>query len=151
MKNRFYRLIKKPPQLAYALGLGPLIGHRVLLLTTIGRKTGLPRTTPLQYEKIDGQYFVGSAKGVKADWYRNLVANPQVKVRVKGEKFTGTAETTTDPARIADFLEYRLRHHPRMVGAMLKANGFPSNPTRKQLVEYAANRAMVIIKPVDIL
>jgi len=34
----------------YAVGLGPVVGRLVLLLTTTGRKTGLPRVTPLQYE-----------------------------------------------------------------------------------------------------
>lgn len=147
MKRRFYHLIKTPPQLFYALGLGPIIGRFVLLLTTTGRKTGLPRTTPLQYEEIDNLYYVASATGTKADWYRNLVSNPKVEVRVKRKKFTGTAETTTDPSRIADFLAYRLKRHPRMIGAMLRANGYPPDPTRELLEEYAAERALVIIHP----
>ena len=44
----------------------------VLLLTTIGRKSGLPRITPLQYEEIDGAYYVASARGAQADWFRNI-------------------------------------------------------------------------------
>jgi len=35
----------------YALGLGRLIGRLILLLTTTGRKSGLPRVTPLQYSE----------------------------------------------------------------------------------------------------
>lgn len=46
----FYRLAKWPPQILCALGLGPLIGRLILLLTTTGRKSGRPRVTPLQYE-----------------------------------------------------------------------------------------------------
>ncbi len=79
----------------------------------------------------------------------HLVANPQVEVRVKRKRFKGNAETTTDPSRIADFLEYRLAQHPRMVGAMMKASGLPSKPSRTQLEEYALNRALVIIRPVS--
>lgn len=130
----------------YDLGLGPLIGRFILLLTTIGRKSGLPRTTPLQYEKIDEAYYVGSARGAQADWFRNLVANPRVEVRVKSQRFCGQAEAVTAPDRIADFLELRLRRHPRMVGMILKHDGLPARPTRADLEAYAQKLAMVIIR-----
>jgi len=42
----------------YRAGLGPVIGRVVLLLTTTGRRSGLPRVTPLQYEQIDGAIYV---------------------------------------------------------------------------------------------
>ena len=110
------RLIHWPPRIAYAVGLGPLIGNIILLLTTIGRKSGKPRVTPLQYEEIDGKIFLGAALGQKADWFRNIQAHPEVEVRVKSQRFLGIAEAITDTKQIADFLEVRLRRHPRMVG-----------------------------------
>jgi deazaflavin-dependent oxidoreductase (nitroreductase family) len=130
----------------YDLGLGPLIGRFILLLTTTGRKSGLRRITPLQYEKIDGAYYVGSARGAQADWFRNLVANPRVEVRVKSLRFCGQAEAITAPDRIADFLEFRLRRHPCMVGMILKRDGLPARPTRADLEAYAQKLAMVIIR-----
>jgi deazaflavin-dependent oxidoreductase (nitroreductase family) len=141
------RLIRRPPRLAYALGLGPLIGRVILLLTTTGRKSGLPRVTSLQYEELDGAIYIGSARGTRADWYRNIVADPHVQVRVKRRRFDGIAEATTDPSRIADFLELRLQRHPRMVGAMLRAEGLPTTPTREQLEIHASQLALVVIRP----
>jgi deazaflavin-dependent oxidoreductase (nitroreductase family) len=141
------RLIHWPPQIAYALGLGPLMGRLVLLLTTTGRKSGKPRVVPLQYEEADGKYFLGSSRGVEADWVRNIRANPKVEVRVKSRRFSGTAEIVTDAGRIADFLELRLRRHPRMVGAMMKGEGLAGAPGRKDLEKYAAQLAMVVITP----
>ena len=47
----FWRLIHFGPRIAYALGLGPLLGRFVLLLTTYGRKSGRPRVTPLVFEQ----------------------------------------------------------------------------------------------------
>jgi len=143
----FLRLIKRPPQLLYAIGLGPIYGRMVLLLTTIGRKSGLPRVTPLQYEVVDGLYYIASARGEKADWFRNILANPNVEIRVKRNRFHGVAETITDPERFADFIALRLRRHPRMIGAILRAHGLPSKPDRAQLEQYAKNRAMVVIRP----
>ncbi len=144
-RRTFYRLSHLPPRIAYALGLGPLIGRLVLLLTTTGRKSGLPRVTPLQYEEIAGDLYVGSARGLKSDWVRNIQANPTVAVRVKSERFQGTARIVTDPARIADFLEVRLQRHPRMIAAILRSDNVSTPPTRADLEHYAAHLALVII------
>jgi deazaflavin-dependent oxidoreductase (nitroreductase family) len=142
-----WKLLKLPPQLLYAVGLGPVYGRLVLLLTTTGRVSGKERVTPLQYEEIDGEIYVASARGVRADWYRNIAANPQVTVRYKGRQFTGLAEPTTDPVRIADFLDIRLKRHPRMIGMLLRREGLVKNPSRTELEDFAANKAMVIIRP----
>ncbi len=142
----------RPPPLhvmrfLYRSGLAPLLGRFILLLTTTGRKSGLPRVTPLQYEEVDGAIYVASARGTRADWFRNILADPCVKVRIKSREFEGLAEPVTDPCRIADFLELRLVRHPQMVGAILRSVGLPASPTRGELEEYASQLAMVIIRP----
>lgn len=147
---RKFRNVQKIHRFLYAVGFGPVIGRIILLLTTTGRKSGQKRVTPLQYEEIDGKYYLGSARGVRADWYRNIEADNRVEVRVKNRRFRGEAETITDPARIADFLEVRLQRHPRMVGLMMeKAHGLPKRPRRQQLEELATSEAMVIITPIE--
>ena len=102
MRKFFWRAIKKPPVLFYAIGLGPVIGRLVLLLTTVGRKSGLPCVTPLQYEDIEGNIYIASARGIQADWFRNILVNPRVVVQVGSKEFNGLADPITDPARIAD-------------------------------------------------
>jgi deazaflavin-dependent oxidoreductase (nitroreductase family) len=104
--------------------------------------------TPLQYEAVDGAIYVGSARGTKADWFRNILANPHVQVRVKSQQFDGLAETVTDESRIADYLELRLKRHPRMMGAILKSEGMIARPSREELEVYARQLAMVIIRPI---
>lgn len=141
-----FRNIQKLHRLLYAIGLGPVIGKIILLLTTTGRKSGQKRVTPLQYEEIDGKYYLGSARGTHADWYRNIEADGRVEVRVKNRRFRGMAETVTHPARIADFLEVRLQRHPRMMGLLMeKTHGLPRRPSREQLEALAASEAMVVI------
>jgi deazaflavin-dependent oxidoreductase (nitroreductase family) len=142
------RNIQKIHRLLYAIGLGPLVGKIVLLLTTTGRRSGKKRVTPLQYEEIDGFYYLGAARGLKADWLRNLQANPQVEIRVGAKHVWGCAEVVTDPAKFADFMEVRLERHPRMIGLIMeKAHGLPRHPSREQLEALAANEAMVIVRP----
>ena len=142
------RPAQKLHRMLYALGLGPVVGRIILLLATTGRRSGKKRITPLQYEEMDGKYFLGSARGTKSDWYRNIEANGRVEVKVKNRCFCGVAETVTDPARIADFLEIRFQRHPFMMGLLMqKAHGLPKHPSREQLLELAASEAMVIIQP----
>jgi deazaflavin-dependent oxidoreductase (nitroreductase family) len=143
MKRAFYKQSKIGPKIAYRLGLGPLIGRVVLLLTTTGRKTGLERVTPLQYELIDGDYYIGAALGLKADWVRNLIADPHVQLRVKNKSYTGKAEVIADVGKIVDYIEYRLKQRPRMVGMILRLDGVSTRPSLEELEEYAAERVVV--------
>ncbi len=135
-------------QRLYDSGKGWIIGKFILLLTHTGRKSGIRYITPLQYEKIAGAYYVGVARGLKADWFRNIQANPHVNIRVDRTEFDCVAEPVTDPDRVADFLEYRLKRHPFMVGLILKfANKFPMRPSRAQLLELSNSTPLVILRP----
>ena len=144
---RLFRFL--PPGMAYSLGLGSLVGRFVLLLETTGRKSGLPRETPLQYEKVEGIIYVASARGVKADWVKNLVANPNVAVTVGSHRFKGYADLITDTVQVVKFLELRLKLHPRFVGLILRFEGLGPSPTHEQLKEYASKRALVVIRPAE--
>ena len=73
-------------------------GTVTLLLTTTGRRTGKERTTPLIYQpEGDAYVIVASLAGADDNplWYENLRADPEVKVQVKGDKFTARARTAT--------------------------------------------------------
>lgn len=140
--------IQKIHRLLYAIGLGPLIGRIILLLTTTGRKSGMKRVTPLQYELIGSDYYVGAARGLIADWVRNIQTDPHVEVRVGARHFSANAEVVNDVSRFADFLEVRLERHPRMIGLIMeKAHGLSRHPTREQLEELAKTEAFVILHP----
>ncbi len=145
-----WRLMKfLPPRLAYSLGLGSIAGRAVLLLTTVGRRSGLPRVTPLLYDEIDGIMYVGSARGEKADWYQNLRANPNVEVTVGSRRFKGCADLITDPLQVTDFLEKRLKLHPILTAVVMRVEGIGSTPSREQLEAYAKRRTLVAIRPKD--
>ncbi|MFV2175438.1 nitroreductase family deazaflavin-dependent oxidoreductase [Actinomadura sp. LOL_016] len=73
-------------------------GTITLLLTTTGRRTGQPRTTPLIYQPEGDAYLVVASKGGDDEpplWYLNLQEDPEVKVQVKGDRFTARARTAT--------------------------------------------------------
>lgn len=148
-KTIYHRLKSLTPRMVanYKRGIGPT--RIVLLLTTIGRKSGLPRVTPLQYEEVEGQIYVASARGRQADWYKNILRNPNVRVQIRQREFDATAEPVTDPARIADFLELRLRRHPVMVRLIMHLfDRLPLRFTRADLEELSKEKALVIFHPI---
>jgi deazaflavin-dependent oxidoreductase (nitroreductase family) len=73
-------------------------GVTTLLLTTTGRRSGEPRTTPLIYGRDGDRYLVVASRGgapKHPSWYENLVAQPLVKVQVMADRFTARARTAT--------------------------------------------------------
>jgi deazaflavin-dependent oxidoreductase (nitroreductase family) len=87
---------------------GGAVGHiwkrrsKTLLLTTKGRRTGEPRTTPLIYENAGDDYVVVASHGGAPEhpgWYRNLTREPQVELQVEGDVFSAHARTATGEER----------------------------------------------------
>lgn len=73
-------------------------GTTILLLTTTGRRSGEQHTTPLIFREYGGHHLVVASKGgadAPPDWFRNLEAQPEVGVQVKGEKFAARARAAT--------------------------------------------------------
>lgn len=81
---------------------GRFANSHILLLTTTGARSGQPHTIPLGYGEDAGRLIVVAANaGAHAhpDWYRNLLAHPDVTVEVRGERFQTTARTATGAER----------------------------------------------------
>ncbi|WUI03855.1 nitroreductase family deazaflavin-dependent oxidoreductase [Spirillospora sp. NBC_00431] len=103
------------------------VGHEwrgtvTLLLTTTGRRSGKERTTPLIYQQAGDAYLIVASNGGADDhplWYKNIQADSEVKVQVKGDRFTARARTATPEEKPAlwskmtavwpDFDVYRTR------------------------------------------
>lgn len=79
-------------------------GAPVMLLTTRGRKTGLPRTSPLVYLHDGERLVVVASKGGHPNhpaWYLNLTARPEVEVQIGEERRTMHAETASPQQKAA--------------------------------------------------
>lgn len=77
-------------------------GATALLLTTTGRKSGAPRTTPLIYAADGGQYIVIASKGgapTHPAWYLNISKTPEVEIQVKDKVMKATAATVEGAER----------------------------------------------------
>lgn len=72
------------------------MGFPTLLLTTLGRKSGKLRRTPLIYGQDGDRYLLVASNAASPQhpaWYLNVVAHPQVTVQVKADAFTASART----------------------------------------------------------
>lgn len=73
-------------------------GVPTLLLTTTGRTSGQPRTTPLIFARDGEDYLVVASMGgapMDPQWYRNLLANPQAEIQVRAERIPVVARVAT--------------------------------------------------------
>jgi deazaflavin-dependent oxidoreductase (nitroreductase family) len=71
-------------------------GTTTLLLTTNGRRSGKPRTTPLIYQRFGDDYLVVASNGgsdTHPAWYLNLEEDPDPQVQVNGDRFAARART----------------------------------------------------------
>jgi deazaflavin-dependent oxidoreductase (nitroreductase family) len=77
---------------------GNLAGIRVLLLTTLGRRSGLPRALPLLYIEAENGYVVVASNAGDdrdPDWWKNLLARPEASVQVGRERHAVRARRAT--------------------------------------------------------
>jgi proline iminopeptidase len=77
-------------------------GSTVLLLTTKGRKSGEPRTTPLIYARDGDRYVIVASKGGAPEhpgWYENLSKEPKVELQVLDDVFPARARVAEGEER----------------------------------------------------
>jgi len=95
--------------------IGSQLGTQtILLLHSLGHKTGRQYVTPIAYFQTDGYYFlIGSnwGKDQNAGWYYNLLAQPRTIVEIKGKKIT--VEASQAEGQEYDRLwQVAVEHHP---------------------------------------
>jgi deazaflavin-dependent oxidoreductase (nitroreductase family) len=91
------RQILRAPILLHRAGLGDLVNAaRILILTTRGRKTGVPRRTAVEYRRHGSKLYVVSAWGERPQWYQNILASPQVMIQLGRQRLSARATVVTD-------------------------------------------------------
>ena len=99
---------------------GDFAGAPLLLLTTTGAKSGRSHTIPLMYSEDGDRLLIVASKAGAPEhphWYRNVVANPQVRVEIGDRDVSAAAEVIVGEERdrlyasiaerMPDFAEYQ--------------------------------------------
>ncbi len=104
------------------------IGRLFLLLTTIGRKSGKKRRTPLEFHRLDGVIHIASSRGENADWVKNIKKNPdKVTIQVGFRSYPIKIEFLKLGEKI-EFFRWYTEHLPRAA-----KTGYGWNPKTDQL------------------
>jgi len=135
----------KSPILLYRLGLGFLIGRLFMIMTTIGRKSGQPRHTAIEFHEFEGCPTVMSGWGTRTDWYRNLQANPLATVQTWRGAQSVRARRITAEDELARVFRWA-QSNPTMQ-AMMKVAGFEM--TLEQFLAEKERFTFVIFEPAD--
>lgn len=107
-----WRRVLRFPVLLYRLGLGILVSRSILLLTTVGRKTGRPRVAAVGYihNPATGRFYLTAGWKGESVWYRNVMANPRVRVQVGRRRFEGMATPASEDVAMSVIEEYNRRN-----------------------------------------
>jgi deazaflavin-dependent oxidoreductase (nitroreductase family) len=101
-----FRYLNRFMVLSWRLGLGAWgnradMSGQIMVLTHVGRKSGLRRRTPVNYAIVDGEVYCTAGFGPTSDWYRNVVANPQVEIWLPEGWWAGVVEdVSASPQRL---------------------------------------------------
>jgi deazaflavin-dependent oxidoreductase (nitroreductase family) len=136
--GRLLALLNRAPIPLYRAHLGWVLGTRLLMLTTTGRKSGRTRRTVVEVVKrADGPtganaptLWVIASRGPHSDWYANAVAAGPTHITWMTRSFTPRVHALDTDERVDLLADYQ-RHHPRaatMLGKAALGEDFTADP-----------------------
>ncbi len=116
-RARSPRLARRVAQLPVALyrlvpGWETLFGKRWMLVTTTGRRTGKPRSVLLDvvgHDRASGRYYVQPGRR-EADWVRNVIAHPFVRVQIARTHFDAQVIDVSGPEGAEHVFAFAQKH-----------------------------------------
>ena len=126
--SRMMRWLFGVPLFLQRVGLGGwvrILGIRFIKITSKGRRTGRPHSVLvdiLEHDLVSNTYYVQSAYGERADWVKNIKANPVFEAQVGRTRFLASAERI-QPSQAAEILLRYIDNHKRYAKIMMRAIG----------------------------
>jgi len=139
-------MFKWPVQL-WRLGLAPIIGHQLMLITHTGRKSGLSRLTMVEYYKMDRKKFIVSGFGSRAQWYRNIDADPYITIQTADGVESVRAERVTDGETLLRLLDGVKRREGLLLNMYLEA--LDVSPDREDILIKKDRFYWLTFEPTD--
>jgi deazaflavin-dependent oxidoreductase (nitroreductase family) len=143
------RAFFRSPIWLYRIGLGWILGRRMLHLTHTGRKSGLSREVVLevvQYWTASNTYVVASAWGAKADWYQNVRHAPEVRIKVGRLSIAAVATPLSTEDSERALLKYAA-DHPIALRFLSSFMGFKPPHTEEEVRQIGRQLPMIGLRP----
>jgi len=141
----------KAPLFMHKVGLGgweKIIGAEWMLISTTGRKTGKRRDSMvdvMDYDASTDTYYIEAAYGSRADWFKNIKANPIFDAQVGRRKFKAQAQEL-DAAGTGEMLVRFFRRKPAYTRSVMAMVGMKFKD-ENELREMGKNLTLLAVKP----
>ena len=147
-RKRLVRLAFRLPRVLFDLRLGWIFAGHLVLVEHVGRKTGKRYRVPLEVVQRDGEgvLTVASGFGGRADWYRNLVAEPKAHIIVGRRAIPVAAEPMSVPEGSAVMLAYGRRHR-WIARGVLALTGIRADGSDEGFVEAGRELRFMRLRP----
>ncbi len=120
-----------------------IVDKQILLITFTGRKSGKPYTTPVSYSQADDEVTIFT----HADWWKNLLGNASVTLRLQGRDLEGLAEPVVEDKQA---IAAGLMEHLRKVSSDAKYYGVTfddhGNPNVAEVDKAAQSVVMIRVR-----
>lgn len=140
------RWLLRAPLLLWRLGGRPVIGQRLAVLTTIGRRSGRPHRAVVEYVLVNHCVVVASGWGGQADWVKNIEANPVVTVQTAGRTQGCAARRVTDRATLT-VVYHAMRASPALAPTLYAWGVHPAN--LDELLAAADRSHFYMLEPIS--
>lgn len=141
----------KVPVFLHKMGLGGwerLLGAKWMLITHIGRKSGKrydSMVDVMDYDKANDTFYIEAAYGARADWYKNIQANPVFEAEVGRRKFKARAGALTTEGT-GEMLVQFYRSKPAYTRSVMAMAGMKFKD-EAELRELGNNLTLLAVKP----
>jgi deazaflavin-dependent oxidoreductase (nitroreductase family) len=145
----YWRWLARFPIIFYCAGLGWILGQRFVHLIHVGRRSGLERHVVLEVVRRDtatNTYYVASGWGRTSNWYRNVRANPHLRIQVGGKSWDAVA-TRVAPAQATEVLLDYARRHPLALKAIAYIMGYRIDGTQEDIRALGREIPIIAIQP----
>lgn len=143
------RALFRMPRFLYHWKLGFLLGRRFLLLRHRGRKSGLPRETVLEiadHDEKSDSYTIASGFGPRSDWYRNILAHPEVTICV-GTRWMKMGARPLSPEEAGEAMVRYGKHYPHAAREITRFMGFRADGTEEDYRKLGREIPFVVLEP----
>lgn len=148
-RARMRKLLYTAPRLMYQSRLGSVLGKRFIAIEHEGRNTGTTYLTPVEviyHDKESNEYYVVSARGDRADWYRNISKYPATAVYFGSRKRRVDQRMVPVDEAVAAMKIYE-QDHPRAAVALLELAGITDDSSTMAWRSAVEKLPMVAFRP----
>ena len=138
----------KLPLLLYRAGLGWVFGHRFMLLTHVGRRSGKVRRTVLAVLRFDPKTreIMAVSAWSASDWYKNILNSPAAQVESGWVRYIPT-HRSLPPEEITTLFEEFRKEHPLFSRIVCRIPGWKWDSSHAELMELSKTLRGVAFRP----